>query len=100
MGARQLEAHALAALGQVSHDAHDLAAAADCFEQSRAVRHATGDRAGEGWMYLRTAAIQQLRGHGAAARSAIDLARSAAAETQDLALTDACAAAARETGHA
>jgi hypothetical protein len=41
-----------------------------------------------------------LRGHGAAARSAIDLARSAAAETQDLALTDACAAAARETGHA
>jgi tetratricopeptide (TPR) repeat protein/class 3 adenylate cyclase len=99
-GARQLEAHALAALGQVSLGAQDLDAAAYYFDQSRAVRHATGDRAGEGWMYLRTAAIQQLRGHGAAARSAIDLARSAAAETQDLALTDACAAAARETGHA
>ena len=55
IGERQFEAHALAALGQVSLNTHDLNAAADWFEQSRLVRHAIGDRAGAGWMHLRLA---------------------------------------------
>ena len=41
IGERQLEAHALAALGQVSLNAHDLDGAAECFEQSRALRQAS-----------------------------------------------------------
>ena len=58
IGEHQLEAHALAALGQVSLNAIDLHGAADCFEQSRVVRQAIGDRAGEGWMQLRLAALR------------------------------------------
>lgn len=99
-GARQLEAYALAALGQVALGAHDLNAAADYFEQSRGLRQGIGDRVGEGWMWLRTAAIQQLRGHRAGARAAIDAAVAAAADTQDVALADACAAASHDTNHA
>jgi Flp pilus assembly protein TadD len=59
IGERQLEAHALAALGHVSWQAHDLSGAADYFEQSRALRQAIGDYAGEEWMNRRLAELRQ-----------------------------------------
>jgi serine/threonine protein kinase/tetratricopeptide (TPR) repeat protein len=59
IGERQLEAHALAALGLVCMNTHDLAAAAGCFEQSRVIREALGDRAGEASMRRRLAACAE-----------------------------------------
>jgi serine/threonine protein kinase/tetratricopeptide (TPR) repeat protein len=58
IGERQLEAHALAALGLVCMNTHDPAGAAECFEQSRALREAIGDREGEHRMQERLAALR------------------------------------------
>jgi serine/threonine protein kinase/tetratricopeptide (TPR) repeat protein len=95
IGQRQLEAHALAALGQVSLNAHDLEGAADWFQQSSVVRHGIGDRSGEGWMYLRLAALRNLTGDRVAAHAHLDDAAAAAADAADDALSSACADAAR-----
>jgi len=57
IGEHQLEAHALAALGHVSLGAQDLSRAAECFEQSRAIREAIGDREGETVMRQRLAEL-------------------------------------------
>ena len=97
IGERQLEADGLTALGQVCPNAHDLKGAAGCFEQSRAVRHAIGNGAGEGWMHLRLAALRTTMSDGPGARDAMAAARSAAADANDNALSTACAEAARET---
>ncbi len=97
IGEPQLEAHALAALGQVSLNAQDLNGAAECFERSRAVRQAIGDRVGEGWMCLRLAALRRKTSDAAAACAAINAAVSAATDTGDARLAAACAEAERES---
>jgi class 3 adenylate cyclase/tetratricopeptide (TPR) repeat protein len=58
IGERQLEAHSLAALGLVSLNTHDLAGAAECFEQSRVLREVLGDHAGEAAMQRRLDALR------------------------------------------
>jgi len=93
-GEPELEAHALAALGQVSLNADDLHGAAGFFEQSRVVRHAIGDRRGEGWMHLRLGNIRNRIGDSAAALDAMRAAAAAADEAGDAALSAACANAA------
>jgi serine/threonine protein kinase/tetratricopeptide (TPR) repeat protein len=97
IGARQLEAHALAAMGQVLLHGYEFAAAADAFEQSSVIRHAIGDRVGEGWMHLRRAEVLQKIGDAAGALESVRAAEAAAAETGDRALTTACADAASHT---
>jgi hypothetical protein len=82
-------------LGQVSLNAHDLEGAADWFQQSSVVRHGIGDRSGEGWMYLRLAALRNLTGDRVAAHAHLDDAAAAAADAADDALSSACADAAR-----
>ena len=97
LGEEELEAHALASLGQVSLSAHDLSGAAEYFERSRAVRHTIGDRVGEGWMHLRLAGLRHRIGDRAGALDAQAAAAAAAAETNDGALLAACAEGVRET---
>jgi len=97
LGEEELEAHALASLGQVSLSAHDLGGAAEYFERSRAVRHTIGDRVGEGWMHLRLAGLRHRIGDRAGALDAQAAAAAAAAETNDGALLAACAEGVRET---
>jgi hypothetical protein len=58
IGERRLEAHALAALGLVCMNTHDPAGAAACFEESRGIREALGDRAGADAMQARLAALR------------------------------------------
>ena len=87
---RQLEAHALAGLGQVALGAIDLRAAVDFFEQSLQIRHAIGDRVGEGWMQLRLATLRQTLGDAAGAREAGRAATIAAEAAGDPALSAAC----------
>jgi Flp pilus assembly protein TadD len=57
IGERQLEAHALAALGHVSLTAGDPAGAAKRFEESRLVRQSIGDCAGAEAMERRLASL-------------------------------------------
>src|SRR5262245_28213914 len=96
---RQLEAHALAAMGQVSLHGQDLTAAADWFEQSRSIRQVIGDRTGEGWMRLRLAEIRQQIGDDARAIELLREADAVATETGDRALATACAAATTAIDH-
>jgi hypothetical protein len=49
-------------LGVVCMNTHDLAGAAECFEQSRVLREAIGDRAGEASMQRRLAALRHQNG--------------------------------------
>ncbi len=96
--APELEADALSALGRVALDGHDFSAATIWFDQSRLVRRAIGDRAGEGWMYLRLAALKRKCGERAAALNALAAAGSAATETGDAALSAAWADTVRDFG--
>jgi Flp pilus assembly protein TadD len=57
IGERQLEAHALAALGHVSLTTGDTGGAAQRFEESRLLRQAIGDRAGAEAMERRLASF-------------------------------------------
>jgi tetratricopeptide (TPR) repeat protein len=99
LGERQLEAHALAAMGQASLYGRDFRSAAEWFDRSATVRQEIGDGAGEGWMRLRLAEIRQHIGDDAGARGLLRAAAAAAAETGDRALATACADAARATDH-
>jgi tetratricopeptide (TPR) repeat protein len=49
-GQRQLEGHALAALGDISEELGETLAAVDYYERSLAIRRDIGDHRGEGWM--------------------------------------------------
>jgi tetratricopeptide (TPR) repeat protein/class 3 adenylate cyclase len=100
IAAPELEAAALSALGRVALDGNDLSAAAIWFDQSRLVRRAIGDRAGEGWMYLRLAGLKRKGGEHAAALNALAAAGSAATETGDAALSEAWADTVRDFGQA
>ena len=87
---RQLEAHALAGLGQIAVAGSDLRGAVDLFEQSRQIRHAIGDLAGEGWMHLRLASLRQKLGDVEGAREAGEAATRAAETAGDEGLSAAC----------
>ena len=63
LGEQQLEAHALAAMGQVALHGQDFRAAAEWFEQSRTVRRSFRDRAARARMGLRNPRLGQHRVH-------------------------------------
>src|SRR6185503_14308156 len=83
IGERQLEAHALSALGHLAISTQDLHAAIEWFTQSRVVRHENGDRTGEGWMCFRLAELWMQIGDNAAALDAARAAAAAAVEAGD-----------------
>jgi tetratricopeptide (TPR) repeat protein len=85
-----LEAHALAALGQVHREEGTLDRAVQCFEQSREIRRAVGDRIGEGWMLHHLAEVKIALEEPAAARDAAASAARIAAESGDADLIAAC----------
>jgi tetratricopeptide (TPR) repeat protein len=89
-GEQLLEAHALAALGQVSRIAGRFDRAVMYFEQSREIRRALGDRVGEGWMLHRLAEARAALGESAAARLAAAEAARVAALSGDDDLIAAC----------
>ncbi|MGH8265352.1 MAG: tetratricopeptide repeat protein, partial [Steroidobacteraceae bacterium] len=90
IGERQLEAHALAGLGQIALSARDLSGAIARFEESRLVRHAAGDQSGEGWMHLRLSTLRDMIGDHSSALEARRSACLAADEAGDAALSEAC----------
>jgi tetratricopeptide (TPR) repeat protein len=85
-----LEAHALAALGDVWRARDRPGTAATCFEQSLALRCALGDRRGEGWMLLRIAETLAATGDASRARERAAEAMAIAEVCRDTRLTDAC----------
>jgi tetratricopeptide (TPR) repeat protein len=58
-GQQLLEAHALAALGDVWCSVPRFAAARGCYERSLSLRHALNDRAGEERMLQRLAQLRE-----------------------------------------
>jgi len=80
----------------VSRSVHHLDGAARYFEQSRVVRHAIGDRTGEGWMHLRLAEVRRDTGDTVGALAALARAAAAAADTGDDGLSTACHEAVRQ----
>jgi tetratricopeptide (TPR) repeat protein/class 3 adenylate cyclase len=89
-GDRLLEAHALAALGDVWRARGRPDTAATCFEQALALRCALGDRRGEGWMMLRLAETLAAQGDASRARETAAEAMAIAEACRDTRLTDAC----------
>jgi tetratricopeptide (TPR) repeat protein len=88
-----LEAHALAALGQVYQMIGRLDRAVQYFEQSREIRQTLGDRTGEGWMLHRIAEARAALEEPDAARDAAAAAARIAAKSGDVDLIAACGAA-------
>jgi tetratricopeptide (TPR) repeat protein len=91
-GERLLEAHTLAALGDVARTAGRWDAALDCFGESLSIRQAIDDRRGEGWILHQLARTRLLMGDVAGAEALSDRAARIAAESGDAALSRACAA--------
>jgi len=89
-GERLLEAHALAALGDVWRARGRHETAETCFEQSLAFRRTLGDRRGEGWMLLRIAETLAAKGDASRAREMASEAMAIAEAFGDTRLTDAC----------
>ena len=94
-GERLLEAHALAALGDMWRARGLPGTAVTCFEQSLALRCALGDRRGEGWMLLRIAETLAAKGDASRARETAAEAMAIAEACRDARLTDACTQIAR-----
>jgi tetratricopeptide (TPR) repeat protein len=91
-----LEARALAALGDVEAERGQLVGARRCYERSLEVRRAHGDRRGEGWMLHDMARIRIRQGALGEARARASEARTAARETGDPRLGEACDRLARD----
>ena len=87
-----LEAHALAALGQVDRTIGRFDRAVQYFEQSREIRQTLGDRTGEGWMLHRIAETRAALDQPEAARDAAAAAARIAARSGDADLIAACGA--------
>ncbi|MGH9370786.1 MAG: tetratricopeptide repeat protein [Vicinamibacterales bacterium] len=85
-----LEAHALAALGDIWRAQGQLDSAALCFEQSLALRQAIGDQGGEGWMQHRLAETHAAMGTAADTRQAAAAGSALAAACGDEELARAC----------
>ena len=85
-GQPQLEAHALAALGQLCRIEARPERAVEYFERSLALRRTVGDRIGEGWMLHRLAEARTTLGEPDSAREAATAAARVAAESQDATL--------------
>jgi tetratricopeptide (TPR) repeat protein len=86
-GQLQLEAHALAALGDISTELGDAEGAAEHYKRSLEIRRQTGDHRGEGWMLYNLA-----RGGGAGGTAAEMVLRASelAAVCSDQELITAC----------
>jgi tetratricopeptide (TPR) repeat protein len=89
-GERLLEAHALAALGDMWRARGLPGTAVTCFEQSLSLRRMLGDRKGEGWMLLRIAETLAAKGDASRARETAVEAMAIAAVCGETRLTDAC----------
>jgi class 3 adenylate cyclase/tetratricopeptide (TPR) repeat protein len=90
-GARQLEGHALALLGDVCTGRDEPGRAADFYRQSLEIRRAIGDRRGEGWMLHHLARAELADGQPYEVRERAETAARIAAECGDAELTAACA---------
>jgi tetratricopeptide (TPR) repeat protein len=80
---RQLEAHALAALGDALMGCDRPTDARCAFEQSGALRPLLGDRLGEGWMLERQARALAVEGRGTEALAVAERARAIVTELGD-----------------
>jgi tetratricopeptide (TPR) repeat protein/class 3 adenylate cyclase len=88
---RQLEGHALAALGELEESLDELSTAAGLYERSLAIRREIGDRRGEAWMLHHLAQVAIARGTLAEADEYIAAAAQAANDCDDEQLVQACA---------
>jgi serine/threonine protein kinase/tetratricopeptide (TPR) repeat protein len=86
----QLEAHALAALGDVCWDSGETQAAAEWYQRSLVCRQALGDRRGEAWMLQRLARSEVAAGASTATAELLARADALSAGCGDEELIDAC----------
>jgi tetratricopeptide (TPR) repeat protein len=89
-GERLLEAHTLAALGDVAHETGRFDAALAHFDASLAIRRQIDDRRGEGWMLHHLARTRARMGDASGAEALFGEARRIAAECGDATLGRAC----------
>jgi len=89
-GERVLEAHTLAALGDVAQETGRFDAALEYFDASLSIRRQLNDRRGEGWMLHHLARTRALMGHAAAAAALFDDAARIAVDCGDAALRRGC----------
>jgi len=82
-GSQMAEAHAEALLGDIELDANDGVAAREHYENSLALRLATGDRRGEGWMRLALARVECRLGRRDSARESLEQALDIATAMED-----------------
>jgi tetratricopeptide (TPR) repeat protein len=85
-----LEAHALAALGDLHRESAELSAAERDYRRSLQLRRALGDRRGEGWMLAQLAQLELAQGRADRARDLAGEAAAIAAECGDDALRERC----------
>ena len=90
-GQPQLEAHALAALGDLSWEATDADAASEWYQRSLDKRRSLEDVRGEGWMLHRLARIRALRGERDQADAMLARAAELSMRCSDEELMAACA---------
>ncbi len=89
-GQLQLEAHALASLGDSYWDAGESEEAAGWYERSAAKRTAIGDARGEGWMLQRLARVKVALGDRAQADALLARATAVSTQCSDEELMDEC----------
>ncbi len=89
-GHAQLEAHALAVLGDICVDEGRHEEAIEAYAGSLQLRWDLDDRPGEGWMLHHLARVHAARGEDDRAREYLDQALVVALETGDARLIDAC----------
>jgi tetratricopeptide (TPR) repeat protein len=89
-GERLLEAHTLAALGDVAHDTGRHDAALAHFDASLSIRRQIDDRRGEGWMLHHLARTRARMGDAAGAEALFGEAGHIALACGDAALRRAC----------
>ena len=89
-GHAQLEAHAMAALGDACWDSGDTSEASSWYERSLHTRLTIGDRRGEAWMLQRLARARAAVGHRDDAEDLLTRAIELSTRCSDEELMDAC----------
>jgi tetratricopeptide (TPR) repeat protein len=89
-GQKQLEAHALALIGDLLVDRDDVDRAIGQYSRSLEIRRAIGDRRGEGWMLHSVARCELARGEPYRVREHLIAATRLADECGDAELAGAC----------
>ncbi len=98
-GHTQLEAYALAVLGDIYSDSARYEEAIDAYARSLQLRWDIDDRAGEGWMLHHLARVHAARGENGRALEYVEQALAVATETNDERLTESCISLRKSAGN-